>query len=270
MKNDTPHSLAFVPFRWMVEQTILCQTGILYEPGALHSIGFSTNPFIEARMNASRDVINTNAKNPLLMKPCDKANIVDPPVPTHDGEIETVLGGDGSAPGGIEEEVKNKKAEKEHQKQDKKEVKEQEKKAKEDRKEAEKEAKAKTSTNRISFSLMPKPKEKAPRHSDDTHVATPATPQRPELAPSPSGSTGNSDAPLEPPASVADESDKERQDHDLKSKIYDPLRLKPAWWLLEVIPMFHSWQDEKGKWHRTFRWAVRFRSCAALILIDAV
>lgn len=53
--NNTPHSLAFIPFRWMVEQTILCQTGIIYLPGALHSIRFTTDPFIEARTNASMD-----------------------------------------------------------------------------------------------------------------------------------------------------------------------------------------------------------------------
>ncbi|KIO32976.1 hypothetical protein M407DRAFT_210389 [Tulasnella calospora MUT 4182] len=48
--NTTPHSLSFVTLRWMIEQTIRTQTGILYNPGALRSIGFATTPFIEAHI----------------------------------------------------------------------------------------------------------------------------------------------------------------------------------------------------------------------------
>ncbi|KAG8893144.1 hypothetical protein FRC01_013758, partial [Tulasnella sp. 417] len=48
--NTAPHSLSFVTLRWMIEQTIRTQTGILYNPGALRSIGFATTPFIEAHI----------------------------------------------------------------------------------------------------------------------------------------------------------------------------------------------------------------------------
>ncbi|KAG8980681.1 hypothetical protein FRB90_007544, partial [Tulasnella sp. 427] len=48
--NTAPHSLSFVTLRWMIEQTIRTQTGIMYNPGALRSIGFTTTPFIEAHI----------------------------------------------------------------------------------------------------------------------------------------------------------------------------------------------------------------------------
>src|SRR4051812_5338788 len=40
VSDDTPHSVSFVSLRWMIAQTIKCQTGIIYKPGALQSLGF--------------------------------------------------------------------------------------------------------------------------------------------------------------------------------------------------------------------------------------
>ncbi|TFK34717.1 hypothetical protein BDQ12DRAFT_726584 [Crucibulum laeve] len=34
--------------------------------------------------------------------------------------------------------------------------------------------------------------------------------------------------------------------------VYDPLKLNIFWWLLEIIPLHYSWQDEKGVWHKTW------------------
>ena len=45
MDNNTPHSLAFVPLRWMINQTIECQAGIKYNTSALKSIGIRASPF---------------------------------------------------------------------------------------------------------------------------------------------------------------------------------------------------------------------------------
>lgn len=40
---------------------------------------------------------------------------------------------------------------------------------------------------------------------------------------------------------------------DAVQPLHDELKSAPLWWVLEVIPFFVSWQDEKGVWHRAFR-----------------
>ncbi|GLB38659.1 putative uncharacterized alpha/beta hydrolase domain (DUF2235) [Lyophyllum shimeji] len=39
---------------------------------------------------------------------------------------------------------------------------------------------------------------------------------------------------------------------DALRPIHDQLKINPLWWLLEVIPLTYSWQDENGVWHREF------------------
>lgn len=41
---------------------------------------------------------------------------------------------------------------------------------------------------------------------------------------------------------------------DAVQPLHDELKITPSWWILEIIPFFVSWQDEKGKWHRSFRY----------------
>ncbi|KAF9013136.1 hypothetical protein BDQ17DRAFT_1386764 [Cyathus striatus] len=39
---------------------------------------------------------------------------------------------------------------------------------------------------------------------------------------------------------------------DALTSLHDGLTENFLWWILEVIPFGYSWQDEKGKWHKTF------------------
>lgn len=36
--------------------------------------------------------------------------------------------------------------------------------------------------------------------------------------------------------------------HDIVDMIFDPLILCWLWWLLEIIPLFSTYQDHKGNW----------------------
>ncbi|KAG9124417.1 hypothetical protein FRC07_011703 [Ceratobasidium sp. 392] len=46
---------------------------------------------------------------------------------------------------------------------------------------------------------------------------------------------------------------KEREEQDALAPMHNALS-NPLWWPLEFFPLIHSYQDEKGKWHRSFRW----------------
>ncbi|KAG8754368.1 hypothetical protein FRC12_011207 [Ceratobasidium sp. 428] len=48
---------------------------------------------------------------------------------------------------------------------------------------------------------------------------------------------------------------KEREQQDALAKIHDALK-NPLWWSLEFFPIVHSYQDENGKWHSSFRWNI--------------
>ncbi|KAF8073979.1 hypothetical protein FPV67DRAFT_1739295 [Lyophyllum atratum] len=39
---------------------------------------------------------------------------------------------------------------------------------------------------------------------------------------------------------------------DALQPIHDQLKENVLWWLLEIIPLTYSWQDDKGVWHREF------------------
>ncbi|TEB40147.1 hypothetical protein FA13DRAFT_1808407 [Coprinellus micaceus] len=41
---------------------------------------------------------------------------------------------------------------------------------------------------------------------------------------------------------------------DATAKVYDKLKIKPFWWILEVLPMSYVWQDKNGIWRKTFKW----------------
>ena len=53
-----------------------------------------------------------------------------------------------------------------------------------------------------------------------------------------------------------DERDASLDKVDALEPTHDELKLKPIWWVLEVIPLPFSWQDAKGFWHR--RWRANF------------
>ncbi|KAG8681110.1 hypothetical protein FRC08_015833, partial [Ceratobasidium sp. 394] len=56
----------------------------------------------------------------------------------------------------------------------------------------------------------------------------------------------------EPDAEAVREA-KEREEQDALAPMHDALK-NPLWWPLEFFPIVHSYQDENGKWHRSFRW----------------
>jgi hypothetical protein len=43
---------------------------------------------------------------------------------------------------------------------------------------------------------------------------------------------------------------------DAVQDMHDELKITPIWWVVEVIPLFQSWQDETGIWHRAFRYVI--------------
>lgn len=52
---------------------------------------------------------------------------------------------------------------------------------------------------------------------------------------------------------------------DATSKIYDKLKIKPLWWILEIFPMSYMWQDKNGVWHKTWKCVYLFVcQCIAL------
>ena len=53
---------------------------------------------------------------------------------------------------------------------------------------------------------------------------------------------------------VPHQSAAERQRQDVISPIYDQLKRKPLWWILEILPTVESYQDQNGTWHRRVRY----------------
>jgi hypothetical protein len=53
------------------------------------------------------------------------------------------------------------------------------------------------------------------------------------------------------PEDVSDvgEADIWPKDQDALTDPHDQLKMKKAWWILEIMPMKYAWQDAKGKWH---------------------
>ncbi|KAG8905233.1 hypothetical protein FRB99_000400 [Tulasnella sp. 403] len=193
--NTTPHALGFVSLRWMIEQTIKTQTSILYNPGALKSIGFSTSPFIETR-------IGVNTLDKYFIKTA-KANKYDPV--TGDTFYATSKSSGSVMTGGNLAHLKL-------------------------------DTEATTIVDGGTTS----------RHIQ-THVAHPTdhtlvhhTNRARKLE--------GKDATHQ--TVVEGETDDERQYEDLISPLYDELKLNPAWWLLEILPMAKSYQDAAGKWHK--------------------
>ncbi|KAJ2929449.1 hypothetical protein H1R20_g7642, partial [Candolleomyces eurysporus] len=41
---------------------------------------------------------------------------------------------------------------------------------------------------------------------------------------------------------------------DAVQPIYDQLKLKPLWWILEIMPLTYMGQDKDGVWHKMFGW----------------
>jgi len=244
--NTVPHSLSFVSLRWMLEQTIRCQTSILYNPGALKSIGFTASPFIETHINTLDHYFLSGAK----AKP--DGSICDPEAPKQ--------------PGFFDEE-KAKKAEKDHIKKD-------EQKAKQEAAASPGSASSSASSSSASGPTSPPPpqgqKRRAARQShatDGTLVtdlplpvsSTPATERSKRNWPTITkkkkskkyGQAHSKDATDQ--TVVEGETEEQRQRHDVLSPVHDELKLMPLWWILEVLPMLETYQDEKGKWHRIVR-----------------
>jgi hypothetical protein len=43
---------------------------------------------------------------------------------------------------------------------------------------------------------------------------------------------------------------------DALQPTHDEIKKDPLWWLLEIIPLHYSWQDEQGVWHRDYGFAI--------------
>jgi len=43
-----------------------------------------------------------------------------------------------------------------------------------------------------------------------------------------------------------------RDKTDAVQPLHDQLKAIPLWWLLEIIPLHYSWQDDQGVWHTSF------------------
>jgi hypothetical protein len=51
---------------------------------------------------------------------------------------------------------------------------------------------------------------------------------------------------------IPSESEADRELHDILSPMHDELKSNPLWWLLELLPLQDTFQDEKGKWSKRF------------------
>ncbi|KAG9048238.1 hypothetical protein FS837_000437 [Tulasnella sp. UAMH 9824] len=272
--NTTPHSLSFVTLRWMIEQTIRTQTGILYNPGALRSIGFATTPFIEAHIyTLDKYFYSKGLGINAIAKAGDGAN--------EEREITMSKRGSIDPPKGQDEEnlchrckveCRGKANEKAHREEDEKES---------GATDAPDEQASPSSSSAPSSSR--ESQESAPRHSheregtlfertrtrDSTDLHKPGTevlaPKRTFAKRLKVLTTRRKDKHLDPlkgkihprdatdNVTVSGESDEERRRHDVLSPVHDELKRMPLWWLLEVLPMIKAWQNEKGEWKRELR-----------------
>lgn len=48
--------------------------------------------------------------------------------------------------------------------------------------------------------------------------------------------------------------DSEDKVADATAPMFDQLRERPGWWILEFLPVYTYKQDEEGKWHKTLKW----------------
>ncbi|KAG9031616.1 hypothetical protein FRB95_002483 [Tulasnella sp. JGI-2019a] len=262
VSNDTLHSLAFIPFRWMVEQTILCQAGILYHPGALHSIGLTTDPFIEARANASVNSVKSKSKRNGIEsylngdskgKGKGKGSETDgtngdvgmsPPIVGKDGRIEIADDTTTARNWGMQErlggiEMQEREREEEHLKPDERRVQD-------------------DGASTLHNGALPSPNSNPsdpgssqPSQGQYTNHTVPGLAIAHDVDDNFSKVAGG--APLKPPQNGKGETDAERHTRDLKSDTHDPLKRTPIWWVLEILPMYQKYMDAKGKWHSTFR-----------------
>ncbi|KAG8953853.1 hypothetical protein FRC04_001483 [Tulasnella sp. 424] len=270
--NTTPHSLSFVTLRWMIEQTIRTQTGIMYNPGALRSIGFATTPFIEAHIyTLDKYFYSKGLGINDISKAGDGAN--------EEREVTVSKKGSIEPPKGQEEEnlchrckmeCRAKEREKRHRKVDEK---------VQPVAEAPEETPGSSSGSSVPSSSR-ESQDSAPRDSyeregtlvertqtrDSTELHRPGTevlaPKRTFAKRLKSLTTRRKDKPENPlkgknhprdatdNVTVAGETDEQRQRHDVLSPVHDELKRMPLWWILEVLPMVKAWQNENGEWER--------------------
>ncbi|KAG8870815.1 hypothetical protein FRB98_001320 [Tulasnella sp. 332] len=183
-------------------------------PGALHLIGLTTDPFIEVRTNSSQldGGIEVYLKDSTAVS--DNVDESDPQAVAKKGKA-SISDTDEQEETQVRREIKG----------------------------SAQAARGAIKGSNSSPQWLDPTKGQQQHGSEDTQVQFTSV-ERPELPNSPSDDfiTG----PLEPPHNV------ERQAHDLLSKFYGPLKTKPAWWILEVIPMFNRYMDCNGRWHQTF------------------
>lgn len=86
--------------------------------------------------------------------------------------------------------------------------------------------------------------------STSSPTTSPAPAQSTPAAPAPSEGQDPNEPTSEPPQCSAMDA------VDAVQPLHDELVLKPAWWLLEIIPLNYTWQDATGKWHNT--WSINF------------
>lgn len=41
---------------------------------------------------------------------------------------------------------------------------------------------------------------------------------------------------------------------DALEPIHDQLQANPVWWLMEIVPTHYAWQDDKGVWHKEWKY----------------
>jgi hypothetical protein len=51
---------------------------------------------------------------------------------------------------------------------------------------------------------------------------------------------------------------------DAVEPCYDQLGTNWIWWILEIIPLYFNWQDEKGNWHPEWRCV----KCASRVYLE--
>lgn len=262
----------------MIEQTIRTQTGILYNPGALRSIGFATTPFIEAHIyTLDKYFYSKGLGINAIAKAGDGVN--------EEREITVSKRGSIDPPKGQDEEnlchrckaeCRGKANEKAHREADEKEP---------GATNAPHDEQGSPSGSSAPSSSRGS-QESAPRHSheregtlvertrtrDSTDVHKPGTevlaPKRTFAKRLKSLTSRRKDKRLDPfkgknhprdatdNVTVAGESDEERRLHDVLSPVHDELNRMPLWWLLEVLPMIKAWQNERGEWQRELRYVL--------------
>lgn len=201
----------------MVEQTIRTQTGILWNPGALKSVGITATPFAEARFNTIDKYCKPNRSNVRA---------------DSDGQIEVAR----QAGCPVKEWQEGRQVEDAEESHNKSEV---------------KTAEHQQLKPPTQHEVRPSHDSEATYVPDTT--ASPQGTAHPLFHHKKTSSfklrlKRHRDATNQ--VVVAGETVEERIQHDAMSPVNDELKRKPLWWILEILPEINSYQDSDGRWKR--------------------